>query len=1514
MLIIAGLANAQPLAGIKTIPGNYATIQAAIAALNTAGVGSGGVTFIVALNHAETLANPAAGVITATGTAADSIIFKKATGSGLNPRITSCTTATSTVNDGIVRIAGGDYIVFDGIDLQDNAANNTNAKRFEWGYALLKKQGTAPYDGCQHVVIKNCTISLNKLNPNSVGIYSGNHVVESNTSLPITSAGDACNNCKFYSNYISNVYSGIQLHGYNAPAPYTLYDQNNEIGTDGANTITNYGGLSSTCFCISCEYQHNLKIFNNTINGGTTSASALYAISFGTANTASGEIAYNTITAPGNSSTGAVYGINCEAGTGGTSNTIAIHDNILTNCAASGIINIIYYSSNANTVNIYNNTINGATGTGTLQAIYAHPAVTTGSLNIYNNDISNLALTNSSKLYGIIGGGYTETSIYLNSLYNCSSNGNWVYGISASASGTWNWNVERNNLYNLASNNGASTNSLVYGIYLQGGTGVNATIQNNFISDLKANLSTKNPAVAGLYLSAAAGFNVSYNTVFLNASSTGSTFGTVAVYCSTTPTLTLRNNIFINISTPGATGRTVCYMRSSTSLTTYSSSSDNNNFYAGIPGARNLIYYNGTQSDQTIETYMTRVSPRDSQSFSEETAFQNDTLPPYDLHIKATIPTFCESGGITVAVPNLTNDFDGDSRYPNAGYPDHPTFHATAPDVGADEFGGLRNDLLPPVISYLPLKNTSSTGPRTIIADISDATSGIPASVPGLPVLYWKINDAPAWNSAVGSLTGTNQYGFTFGNGVVLSDVVYYYVCAQDGFMYPNVTVSPAAGAGGLAANPPSCSAPPSTPYAYRIVGTLPAGNYLVGGTGNTPSEGCTYVDITQAFADVNNVVDHIVVTDGGIGYYSPSVTLTGGGGSGASAMAITDENGVITEIQVTNNGDGFYMAPTVEITGTGSGASAVAYISAGKEITGPVSFVIDTSYRWNEENAFPVHLEPVVGSGPANTITLKPGPLSTPTIYAYNGSCIIKINGADYFTLDGSNNGSSSKDLTLSLVYEGIYAAVVWIASATDIDGATHNTVKNCVIRGSGSTTYNYAGIFSGGTEAIESYYYALSPNSYNTFENNNIYYARNGIVALGKSPSEPDEGVAVRNNQLGNDVAGEGFTNQGIFIENQHAGAITGNHIQNIIYNSQYNYVAGIYLSNSKNMLISANRIHNLRQALYQASWYVDGIYQITPAFNTAVNPSENTYANNVIYDLTSNGETSYYNVVGIHNAKGWGDKYYYNSVYLSGQLNKSGSSNGSMSACFSNGQGVNSTYAPNIDVKNNIFYINSYNPSGVNHHYAHYANLNSYAGSTLDYNLMLDSVSGTAVGHIGYFNGTNHNDIYQWRASTLQDPATLSADPLFNSPANLAPRADSPALGAGTPVAGISTDITNSPRDPAHPSIGAYENAMTPAKTWNGTISSDWSNGSNWTPAGVPGISDNVIIPSGTIYTCEVTGTGMVCNNISIDGGATISFITGSEITVFGNMTISDGGTLTNDGVMFLKGNLENQNTAK
>ncbi len=55
-----------------------------------------------------------------------------------------------------------------------------------------------------------------------------------------------------------------------------------------------------------------------------------------------------------------------------------------------------------------------------------------------------------------------------------------------------------------------------------------------------------------------------------------------------------------------------------------------------------------------------------------------------------------ESGGATVSAPfAITDDIDGNPRFPNPGFPNNPGSPASAPDIGADEFAGIMLDLTP---------------------------------------------------------------------------------------------------------------------------------------------------------------------------------------------------------------------------------------------------------------------------------------------------------------------------------------------------------------------------------------------------------------------------------------------------------------------------------------------------------------------------------------------------------------------------------------------------------------------------------------------------------------------------------------------------------------------------------------------------------------------------------------------------------------------------------------------------
>ena len=75
-------------------------------------------------------------------------------------------------------------------------------------------------------------------------------------------------------------------------------------------------------------------------------------------------------------------------------------------------------------------------------------------------------------------------------------------------------------------------------------------------------------------------------------------------------------------------------------------------------------------------------------------------------------------------------------------------------------------------------------------------------------------------------------------------------------------------------------------------------------------------IDLGQLVVKPIIEVLSINVTNGGSGYTSrPTVTISGGGGSGATASAVISDEGVVTSITVTDGGDGYTSTPTVTIS-----------------------------------------------------------------------------------------------------------------------------------------------------------------------------------------------------------------------------------------------------------------------------------------------------------------------------------------------------------------------------------------------------------------------------------------------------------------------------------------------------------------------------------------------------------------------------------------------------------------------
>lgn len=88
-----------------------------------------------------------------------------------------------------------------------------------------------------------------------------------------------------------------------------------------------------------------------------------------------------------------------------------------------------------------------------------------------------------------------------------------------------------------------------------------------------------------------------------------------------------------------------------------------------------------------------------------------------------------------------------------------------------------------------------------------------------------------------------------------------------------------------------------------------------------------------------------IAVTAGGSGYVSaPTVAITGGGGSGATATA-TLTGDAVTSVTITAGGAGFTSIPTVTFTGgSGTGAAATASIGIAPVTIGAGVYYDDTT------------------------------------------------------------------------------------------------------------------------------------------------------------------------------------------------------------------------------------------------------------------------------------------------------------------------------------------------------------------------------------------------------------------------------------------------------------------------------------------------------------------------------------------------------------------------------------------
>jgi hypothetical protein len=782
---------------------------------------------------------------------------------------------------------------------------------------------------------------------------------------------------KFYNNTIINAFQGYRLNGYSSTA-INYRDLGTEIGTinGGRSQVLATGSatVATLSYGIFAQNQDSISIFNTLVDSVQTSNTGF----------------------PG----------------------------------ATGI-----YCINISTAKIYGDTMRNIIGP--VQAVGLNFENENGENIVYGNLIENVVVTSATsgsnnvmRLYGAGAlGTIIKLSVYNNTVRNCgatlsASPVEGMYFGSLSATTTvYCYNNTVTGLYNSRTTNHTGT---IDGIFVNSST--TFYVYNNIVSDITNAYCTAAPAIRAISISSLSGMaNIYNNTVYLDANNVqapaNTTFASACLYSGTaTNMVNVRNNIFVNKNAVTLGLRAVASWWTGVSYTTLQATSNNNLYYAGTPSAKNLLFYDGTNSIQTLGAYKTLLANKDLGAYTEDVPFVNGTTLPFDLHVNMGIATQAESGAGSI-LPLLTTDCENNLR------------NTTTPDLGAYEFVGILLDLSPPLITYTPLVNTNIVGTRTLKVCIKDL-SGVPTSGAGLPVLYYNIN-AGVYTGVTGTYISNDTFSFAFGATAVPGNTVGYYIVAQDNVGVPNVGSSPANWNGSFVSNPPTAGAAPVSVSSYILLGTIPAGTYLVG-VGNT------YPTLTAAMNAYNlmGLGGPIVFELTDATYPSETYPITIGNNLTADATNTLTIRPVST------------IAST--ITFSASSATAIFDLNGAKYVT------ID-GRPGGAVNALNLAVQNTSTAG--NTILLRNEASNNKLTY-----------------LDVSSANTVAATLT-AIVATGTMPGAIVIGNTTGSNGNDFNTIAYCDIHSTGTTLG--AGIYAGNNTPTGS----APNNDSNIIVNNNIY-----------------------------------------------------------------------------------------------------------------------------------------------------------------------------------------------------------------------------------------------------------------------------------------------------------------------------------------------------------------------------------------------------------------------------------------
>jgi hypothetical protein len=427
--------------------------------------------------------------------------------------------------------------------------------------------------------------------------------------------------------------------------------------------------------------------------------------------------------------------------------------------------------------------------------------------------------------------------------------------------------------------------------------------------------------------------------------------------------------------------------------------------------------------------------------------------------------------------------------------------------------------------------------------------------------------------------------------------------------------------------------------------------------------------------------------------------------------------------------------------------------------------------------------------------IGIQSGSSSTDAPATITGNTIGSLDGSSSIVVNAGSTTASTSPVQGILDFNFVDGVVVAGNSVGSI------TINNNA--GTGTVT-GFRGILVGSTTGVT---HILADNTIggpnagsitNTIVGSTAMYG----IQVG-SANVAATGNIVRN-MASNSTTANGVVLSGILTTGSTgANTIARNTIHSLSNNAgaASNSIYALYTSFGSNPanVVEQNFVHSLSITSTALTSQLVGILPVA---------GSGTYRNNMVrlgVDATGAPITNGYVMYGMFEIAG-ANNLYYNSVYVGG----SGVTSASDTFAF-----VSNVTSGARNYVDNVFWNARSNASGIGTNYA--IGLSAMTGATTDFNDLLASGTGGITGSLATVDAATLAD---WQAATTQDAHSIAADPLFAAANGSASTVDlhllagSPAAGAGTPIAGITTDFDGDTRSATNPSIGADEGIAGPA----------------------------------------------------------------------------------------------------